>query len=162
MIERRKSGMLGLMGIIARITAFCFILVASTTSNVSAESMSECHSYLAAIFSRHGDEHRKAKAYIETILKQPDKLCEYGKSIGIAIFERHLREWALARNKKCFSSNTANILKEYKHGYLKYKSAVEDDCIASAWTRYLKQIQDDQDFANWSGPPLDHYRAAVK
>lgn len=30
------------------------------------------------------------------------------------------------------------------------------------WLRYLKEIQDEGDHANWSGPPLEAYRNAVK
>jgi tetratricopeptide (TPR) repeat protein len=30
-----------------------------------------------------------------------------------------------------------------------------------AWLNYLKEIQDDDDFANWSSPPLDAFRRAV-
>ncbi len=30
------------------------------------------------------------------------------------------------------------------------------------WLRYLKEIQDEGDYANWSGPPLDAYRNALK
>jgi hypothetical protein len=29
--------------------------------------------------------------------------------------------------------------------------------LQEAWVRYLKEIQDDQDYANWSRPPSDAY-----
>jgi tetratricopeptide (TPR) repeat protein len=30
------------------------------------------------------------------------------------------------------------------------------------WLRYLKEIQDERDYANWSGPPLEAYRNAPR
>jgi hypothetical protein len=34
--------------------------------------------------------------------------------------------------------------------------------MSESWTRYLKEIQDDQDYPNWSGPPLDARAAASR
>ena len=39
-------------------------------------------------------------------------------------------------------------------------SYLHSKSMSDHWTRYLKEIQDGQDFANWSGPPLDLQRAA--
>jgi hypothetical protein len=40
-------------------------------------------------------------------------------------------------------------------------AALREDAEATeVWVRYLKEIQDEGDYANWSGPPLDAYRSA--
>jgi Tfp pilus assembly protein PilF len=41
-------------------------------------------------------------------------------------------------------------------------SYVQSSHMDEHWTRYLREIQNDHDYANWSSPPLDAQAAAKR
>lgn len=107
----------------------------------------------AATWHDKGDSKRALEDVGEALRIDPKMASVYVLRAGIM---RSMNE----HDRAVADYNEAIRLAPQETRYVAVRDAyVHRTQMNKSWMSYLKEIQDDQDYANWSGPPLDSYDA---
>jgi tetratricopeptide (TPR) repeat protein len=88
----------------------------------------------AALMDKHKTQFDKSAKHLATIEGQLDKLCDYGQTVGIALWNRTINELVASVNA-CSDPISVAVLRAQRRNFENYKRSVADDCKNSAALR---------------------------
>jgi tetratricopeptide (TPR) repeat protein len=109
----------------------------------------------ALAYERKGDHEHALIDHNESIKLHSN--AESHNNRGNTYFSLGNYDQALADYNEALRIDPKYALAVQNHANLEYRKEIDGQ-----WRRYLKEIQDENDYANWSGPPLDRYWSADK
>jgi hypothetical protein len=110
----------------------------SSSAQPSLGTFADSCRKLAALHERHGKvQEREIGPHYASLEKwtnggQWDKLCEFGKTMGIPFFERQIRELTAHRNESCFQPTSQQVLDNTRAILKNYRRTVGEECQKAA------------------------------